>query len=356
MTESTVAVVGKGAAVVVAYPPNYWEYSSLKLCFKDNKDCSIDQVGAKKYKAAANVPGDYVVQLQKHLAALGYLPNKAEYQDGHFGGSTARAVLRFQRHAARKYRMPQPDAADAELFKGAADGVCDSATATEIKKWIDKGWKLPLGRFAVRKLNVAGVTAPRPILRVDVADAWEKIVPMVQAKGGVLDGLYGDMMRGVHKTEKVGASRHSLHYTGRAIDICQAYGNPPDRRYYPVEEPSGGKTWWRVYCKTGRQDGSQGTEIKKRTLRATFSAGQEYIPSGYYLDLTELIQSTGEFQRIHAQANWNSAYNKREWWHFQYMADLQPTFLDEMELVGVSEADLRAAGWSSDADLDHTPG
>ena len=57
-----------------------------------------------------------------------------------------------------------------------------------------------------------------------------------------------------------------------------------------------------------------------------------------------------------AQANWNSAYNKREWWHFQYMIDLQPTFLDEMELIGVSEADLRAAGWSTDADLDHTPG
>jgi hypothetical protein len=41
---------------------------------------------------------------------------------------------------------------------------------------------------------------------------------------------------------------------------------------------------------------------------------------------------------------------------FQYMIDMQLTFLDEMELVVVSEADLRAAGWSTYADLDHSPG
>jgi hypothetical protein len=57
-----------------------------------------------------------------------------------------------------------------------------------------------------------------------------------------------------------------------------------------------------------------------------------------------------------AQAQWNGSYNKSEWWHFQYRLNKQATFLDEMELFGYSEADLRRAGWISDAQLDHKPG
>jgi hypothetical protein len=68
------------------------------------------------------------------------------------------------------------------------------------------------------------------------------------------------------------------------------------------------------------------------------------------------IESTHKFERIKAQAGWDAHYNKAEWWHFQYTLDKQPTFLDEMELIGYSETALRKAGWTTDAMLDHAPG
>jgi hypothetical protein len=60
--------------------------------------------------------------------------------------------------------------------------------------------------------------------------------------------------------------------------------------------------------------------------------------------------------RIKAQAGWNGSYNKTEWWHLQYKVDKQETFLDEMELIGYSEAKLRAAGWNTIKLLDNAPG
>jgi len=79
------------------------------------------------------------------------------------------------------------------------------------------------------------------------------------------------------------------------------------------------------------------------------------LPAGYYVDLTAEIENGGKFERIQAQSGWENAYNKSEWWHFQYLLDKQHTFEDECELVGISEKDLKSAGYS-DGDLDHRPG
>jgi hypothetical protein len=43
-------------------------------------------------------------------------------------------------------------------------------------------------------------------------------------------------------------------------------------------------------------------------------------------------------------------------WHFQYKLDKQETFLDEMELIGYTEKQLREAGWNTEEMLDHKPG
>jgi hypothetical protein len=42
--------------------------------------------------------------------------------------------------------------------------------------------------------------------------------------------------------------------------------------------------------------------------------------------------------------------------HFQFELDKQLTYLDELELIGVDEARLRACGWNTDPMLDHAPG
>lgn len=340
----------------VLCPPNYWEDKQLHLKAEPGKDMPLDAAGAAVYKKSQNVPHEYIKQLQEDLIALGYLPDAEGSRNGGFGPQTARAVTRFQRHAARVYRMPQPDIKPEEAFTGGASGECDYATAQEIRKWRDRKWTLPLGRFAIKDLEVGRVKVGR--LREDAAEAWKEIVDLVEEAGGTLEGAYGDTARAVQTTTKVGTSKYSFHYCGRAVDINQSLASGKGQRYYIAKEDSDGNTYWRIYCKTEKQDGTQGTEYKRGSIKCyAFFNWKEYdIPQGYYIDLTALIESTGKFERIKAQSGWNGTYNKTEWWHFQYIVDKQETFLDEMELIGYSEKKLRDAGWATDEALDHKPG
>lgn len=290
------------------------------------------------------------LELLQDLVTIGYLAQA----DTNNHAKVTRAIQRFQRHAARAYRMPQPDAAP--TLKHAVDGICDAVTTAEIRLWIQKKWRLPLGRFQISTLRNIGTKAID--LRADAAVAWSSIVGLATTKGATLGGEYGDSTRAIRPTTKVGASLHSFHYCGRAVDISQDFTVTANHRYYIVMEPRGPDTLWRIWCKTDKQDGSQGTQIRKHTKKwYDFKpATHNWMPEGYYVDLTDIIESTGKFERIHAQSGWQGSYNKMEWWHFQYKLDKQPTFLDEMELIGVDEARLRSCGWTTDAMLDHAPG
>jgi peptidoglycan hydrolase-like protein with peptidoglycan-binding domain len=345
-----VKVKGTEPAKVVAYPPNYWDYSSLKLNEND-----VDDAGAKKYKKKATAPLTYVQDLQKDLITLGYI--KSGGADGAYGGGAKRAVLRFQRHAGRVYRVvgatkTAADVKPADVFSHTVDGVCDHDTATEVRKWITNGWVNPVGRFSIKTLSTSGR------LREDAADEFEAIIKSVNAAGGTLEGPYGDTLRGLAKTSKAGASGYSFHYSGRAVDINQGLAGGKNQRYFVAKDPSGSDLYWRIYCRTEKQDGTQGTEKKKGDVKCwDFSGGVEYnIKAGYYIDLTDTIQASGKFERIKAHSDWATNYNGTEWWHFQYNVDKQATFEDELELIGFTEQQIRDHGWSTDAELDHAPG
>ncbi len=345
-----VPVKGTESATVVAYPPNYWEYDKLSLDLN-----AVDDEGAKKYKKKATAPLSYVKTLQTDLVTLGYL--KSGSPDGLYGGGTKRAVLRFQRHAGRVYRMvgaskTAADVAKTDVFSHAQDGVCDHDTAGEVRKWITNGWVNPVGRFPKTNLSTSGK------LRQDAAAAFETVLTSVTTAGGTLDGPYGDTLRSLAKTSKAGASNYSFHYCGRAVDINQGFGGGKGQRYYIAKDASGSDLFWRIYCRTDKQDGTQGTEKKKGDVKCwDFGSGKEYdIKAGYYIDLTDTITSGGTFERIKAHSDWATNYNGTEWWHFQYTVDKQATFEDELELVGFTEEQIRAAGWSTDAELDHAPG
>jgi hypothetical protein len=366
-----VQVQGNGQATVAVFPANYFDDPNLRLAFDGPKNFSIDEAGAKKLISKANVPLAYVQSLQTDLITLKYLPAKAA--DGVYTAATKRAVLIFQRHAARVYRMPGPsDVQPGQTFKGAVDGICNQATAKEIQVWITSQFVRPLGRFKTRSLNVAGAT-PDKQLREDAADEWEAIVAQVAAAGGILTGEgqgYGDTLRTLSKqvaAKKAGASSFSFHFAGRAVDIDQAFaGGGKAQRYFIVKEVVGADTFWRLFCKTDLQDGTQGTKMAKGAVqRMTDMVNQTTadIPAGSYIDMTAMIEASGKFSRIHAQSDFGntalpngSRYNKTEWWHFQYMIDVQKTFQDEMELIGISEKQLFAAGWTTEAELDHPPG
>jgi hypothetical protein len=77
------------------------------------------------------------IELLQDLVTIGYLAQA----DTNNHSKVTRAIARFQRHAQRSYRMPQPDAGG--TFRHAIDGICDAATAAEIRLWVTKKWVLP---------------------------------------------------------------------------------------------------------------------------------------------------------------------------------------------------------------------
>src|ERR1035437_8518818 len=292
--------------------------------------------------------------VQADLITLGFLPKGAD--DGRPGNNTTRALKHFQRRARTLYRLPSAtklpdDVGVADIFKGPVAGVADADTLTEIKKWSDHKWVLPLGRFSFTSVSNGS-------LREDVANDWTALVAQVSSKGGTIDGPYGDTKRRLGKATKTGASSFSFHIVGRAIDLQQEISYPKGRRYWVTKDVPAGTGYWRIYCKTDAQDGKQGKAYTKDEIKYwDFVERKEHSlhPGVYFLDLTDEIESGGKFERIHAQGGWDTTYNQTEWWHFQYVPNKQETFQDECELVGYSEKDLKNAGYS-EADMDRRPG
>jgi len=79
------------------------------------------------------------------------------------------------------------------------------------------------------------------------------------------------------------------------------------------------------------------------------------LPEGHYLDLTRILEEEGSFERIPARRGYQKNYVRTEWWHYQYAVGKQETFLDEVELVGISKQQLMRAGYGQD-DMDRRPG
>ena len=277
--------------------------------------------------------------LNGNLTTLGYLET---------GESVARAVTRFQRHAKRVYRKTAAGESIQEtpVYTGPENGVADPATLDEIARWMALGFRLPLGYFKLARIGAWGE------LREDAAAAWLTLIGHIDTLGGTIEGPYGDTKRPLMTTISVGASKYSFHIPGRAVDLNQ--GNT---RYFAICEPQGAQMWWRILCKTTDQTGAQGQKFEAGSVAFHYFPTHQNVPlaEGYYLDLTEEIERSGQFERICSQDGWNRDPREAEWWHFQWVPEKQQTFQDECELVGIAESELRAAGYD-DANLDHSPG
>jgi hypothetical protein len=305
-------------------------------------------------------PAAPVEQVQQGLHMLGYLPPWSV--TGFADHSTARALGRFHRHARRAYRLTQDgrveDVAPGERFSGAADGEISTETALEMRRWGERGWVLPVGRFRFRSLgdpDLPGLRGYR--LREDSAQAWRQAWREAAAQGATLAAPYGDTLRPLGLAGNRGASRRSMHLCGRAVDLNQGLAQGPGQRYYLTREEARGRTFFRILCRAGRQDGSQGKRYRRGAVACWRSGAHDELPlpEGWYVDLTELLAQAG-FDRIPAQRRWQpSSGAGAEWWHYTHAVDRQATFLDECELVGIGERRLLAAGYSI-AEMDRRPG
>ncbi|MBI3287534.1 MAG: PD40 domain-containing protein [Chloroflexi bacterium] len=132
----------------------------------------------------------------------------------------------------------------------------------------------------------------------------------------------------------------SWHKTGRAIDLrFELMGPDGNNQLQYVREDIGNETYWRIYIRAARQDGSLGEPLKVAPWRfwwnidsradpEGYKAGGRTmsIPEGYYVDFTELAERYG-WERI-------ASYNTKdyswcwdtlgtEFWHYQYMEGLR---------------------------------
>lgn len=137
--------------------------------------------------------------------------------------------------------------------------------------------------------------------------------------------ILGDSWRPMNHTPRPGQGRISWHVCGRAIDINQGFLT--NGRIELVREDIGGVTYWRVYIKAARQDGSLGEPLRDRPWDlaarsrgglATIQGGElkAEVPAGYYVDFTTLAADYG-WERRNALSNWRNSWFDIEWWHFQ---------------------------------------
>lgn len=179
-----------------------------------------------------------------------------------------------------------------------------------------------------------GVDAPNARLSDRVDDAFNALRERVRDKTGYdFLGVLSDAWRPLDAKDE-GSSYHSWHKAGRAIDTRTELRTASGRSVLVVvrEDKGGpwGRTYWRLYLRTARQDGSMGEPLKQApwdffarflSEEAAEEGGKPLlVPAGYYVDFTALAAEYG-WERIGANDqpgfSWKDDWIASDFWHFE---------------------------------------
>lgn len=179
-----------------------------------------------------------------------------------------------------------------------------------------------------------GVDAPNARLSDRVDDSFNALRQQVRVETGYdFLGILSDAWRPID-SEDEGASYRSWHKAGRAIDTRTELRAPSGRDLLVIvrEDVGGrwGRTYWRLYLRTARQDGSMGEPLKQAPWdffarfvddEAAVEGGRrQLVPAGYYVDLTALAAGYG-WDRIEANDrpgfSWKNDWIASDFWHFE---------------------------------------
>ncbi len=173
------------------------------------------------------------------------------------------------------------------------------------------------------------VSAPMPVLSDKVDQSFEALRERVQTEAGWdYLGQLEAMFKELDTPPQPGSDGHSWNKAGRAFDLTYRDVLAFEPLVEVVREDRGEQTFWRVYLRAARQDGSQGEPLRDVPwdFRArfgddplAFDAGGQLkaqIPSGYYVDLTALAAAYG-WQRTAAWPNWRTYFPGTQFWHFE---------------------------------------
>ncbi len=193
---------------------------------------------------------------------------------------------------------------------------------------------------------MAFVEADRPLggcaagfwLQRDAAERLEVARAVISASGTVLTSHGG--LRTLDAELTPTRSPVSLHYLGRAIDLCITSGmQGPDDPYLVIQDGiEDGFPLWRVLGVIGSDRAAASSDTDAAAVGAVIWTGRpgEVLSSrprvGAFVDLTAMLEAAS-WQRIPARPGWETDYTAVEWWHFEYREGLQPgvsTFGEEL--------------------------
>ena len=129
-----------------------------------------------------------------------------------------------------------------------------------------------------------------------------------------------------------GLEAKTWNMAGRAFDIVRDY-NTGTFPQIEVCQELGEETYWRLYIRAERQDGSQGEPLRSPPWNfaarysgnsADYESGgraKSEIPAGYYVDLTELAADYG-WERQPSGRAWRTYYPATLFWHFEKRQEL----------------------------------
>lgn len=176
----------------------------------------------------------------------------------------------------------------------------------------------PIAEGSIPLVSVNGVEAPIPKLSQRIIGDFNQLRDRVVYETGwdflaVLDNAFV----GVNDPLPPGFADIDWLFTGRAFSINASAVHA--RWVEIVREDHGGMTYWRLFVRASRQDGSLGEPLRNLPwdLEARFSNDPSVydgggrtraeIPTGYYIDFTELAADYG-FERQAALVNWRTFY------------------------------------------------
>jgi TolB protein len=183
------------------------------------------------------------------------------------------------------------------------------------------------------------VQVPGPYLNDRVDEAFDALRQrIIEEAGWDFLGALDAMWEPLDSLPPPGVDAASWNKAGRAFDIARELnlGTNPVVEVVPdigacspsAMQCSGTGTYWRVYVRALRQDGSQGEPLRARpwNFAARYSgnttdyeaggAAKPVIPAGYYVDLTQLAADYG-WERVPAGPTWRTFFPAALFWHFE---------------------------------------
>jgi TolB protein len=184
------------------------------------------------------------------------------------------------------------------------------------------------GIYRAPRMNDLDVSIPRLDNAVD--DSFKALRARVREESG--RDFLGSLSEALRPYDLFNDISHptSWHKAGRAFDTLFDLTGPEGQLLYIVREGIGGETFWRVFIRCVKQDGTCGRPMtanpwdwstKARTVLAPEEGGvPKGIPTGYYIDFTALAREYG-WERIPSwdryDFSWTWHFKAFEYWHFQ---------------------------------------